>query len=280
MSNNNQNKGLRFLYGTVPGRVVLKLLTARFVSKAAGAYLSSPLSKPLIAPFMRKNNINPAEFDCSSFNSFNSCFTRKIKPELRPIDADPNHLIAPCDGLLSAFEIKSGLVLSVKNSRYTVLDLLQNSELAGRYQNGYCLVFRLCVNHYHRYAFVESGVQTNNTFLPGVLHTVRPVATAVLPVFTKNCREYTVITTKNFGQLLQMEVGAMLVGKIKNLHGAGPVQRGQEKGMFLYGGSTVIVLVEPGKITLQPGILKNTKEGVETPVLLGQAIATASNNNI
>ena len=72
----------------------------------------------------------------------------------------------------------------------------------------------------------------------------------------------------------------MLVGKIKNLYGAGPVQRGQEKGMFLYGGSTVIVLVEPGKITLQPGILKNTKEGVETPVLLGQAIATAQENNM
>ena len=72
----------------------------------------------------------------------------------------------------------------------------------------------------------------------------------------------------------------MLVGKIKNLYDAGPVRRGQEKGMFLYGGSTVIVLVEPGKINLQPGILQNTKAGVETPVLLGQAIATASNNNI
>lgn len=268
-----QSKGLQFLYRTVPGRVVLKVLSARWVSKLAGAYLSSPLSKPLIRPFMRKNKIDPAEYHCTGFRSFNDCFTRQIKPGLRPIDCDPTHFIAPCDGLLSAFEIQNGLVLSVKNSRYTVQDLLQNSTLAKRFQNGYCLVFRLCVNHYHRYAYVDFGEKGNNVFIPGVLHTVRPIATAALPVFTQNCREYTVIRSKNFGQLVQMEVGAMLVGKILNLQRATTVQRGQEKGMFLYGGSTVIVLVEPEKIQLHPNILKNTQNGTETPVKLGQAIA-------
>ena len=149
-------------------------------------------------------------------------------------------------------------------------------KLAERYEGGYALVYRLCVDNYHRYCYAESGMKSRNRFIPGVLHTVRPIALENRPVFIENCREYTCIKTDRFGILTQMEVGAMLVGRIKNhLAAKGPVKRGSEKGTFLYGGSTIIVLVEPGKLTVDDHILESSKVGREYPVLFGQRIGTA-----
>ena len=117
--------------------------------------------------------------------------------------------MAPCDGLLSVYKITEGLVLPIKQSRYTIADLLGNDPAAAVFQDGVCLVFRLCVQHYHRYAYADDGVILKKRFLPGQLHTVRPVALSALPVFTRNCREYTVMDTRNFGRLAQIEVGAI-----------------------------------------------------------------------
>ena len=144
--------------------------------------------------------------------------------------------------------------------------------MAQKYENGTCLVFRLCVHHYHRYAYPDNGRKTKNTFIPGVLHTVRPVALRELPVFTENAREYTVIRSENFGDVLQMEVGAMLVGKIDNYHQEADVRRGQEKGRFLYGGSTIILLLEPGTVAVTEKFFKATRAGEETEVKMGEAI--------
>lgn len=264
---------LNFLYNTVLGRLFLKILTARSFSKIVGHFLDTPLSKPLIRPFVKKANIDLTQYETVNYRCFNDCFTRKILPNLRPIDLEPTHFIAPCDGLLSVFAVQDGTVLNVKNSSYTIQELLQNKALADRYQNGYCFVFRLCVEHYHRYCYVDSGEKSENCFIPGLLHTVRPIATKAVPVFTENCREYTLIQSKNFGLLLQMEVGAMLVGKIQNYHGRGTAIRGEEKGMFLYGGSTVIVLMEKNKISPPQALLENTANGLETPVKMGEQLA-------
>ena len=163
-------------------------------------------------------------------------------------------------------------MIPVKQSRYTVSSLLGGDSVSKNYQNGICLVFRLCVNHYHRYCYIDNGVKGKNVFLPGKLHTVRPVALEEFPVFTQNCREYTVIKTENFGDIVQMEVGAMLVGKIKNYHGSGNVRRGEEKGMFLYGGSTVIVLLEEGRAHLPEELYQAAENRIETPVKMGQRI--------
>ena len=122
------------------------------------------------------------------------------------MNMDLSVLPAPCDGLLSAYPITDSLVIPVKGSRYSIRDLVRDEELAKKYEDGTCLVFRLCVHHYHRYAYPDNGRKTKNTFIPGVLHTVRPVALRELPVFTENAREYTVIRSENFGDVLQMEV--------------------------------------------------------------------------
>ena len=112
------------------------------------------------------------------------------------IDENPSHMIAPCDGLLSVWKINNKTVLPVKQSHYTLESLLRNKKLAEQYKDGYCFVFRLCVNHYHRYCYTDSGKKSQNVFLPGVLHTVRPIALAQEKVFCENSREYTLIRTQ------------------------------------------------------------------------------------
>ena len=139
-------------------------------------------------------------------------------------------------------------------------------------KDGVCLVFRLCVDNYHRYCYFDNGRKSKNVFIPGILHTVRPVALNSLPVFTRNSREYTLIKSENFGTVLQMEVGAMLVGKIQNHLGAGKCIRGEEKGYFKYGGSTIVMLVKKGKVHFEEELFDLTDAGFEIPVKMGQKL--------
>lgn len=280
MKTNNESAGLRFLYRTAPGRVVLKAASARCVSRLVGKYLDSPLSRGSIRGFVRRNGIRLADYETDRFRSFNECFSRKIRPELRPIDPEPDALISPCDGLLSAYRIDRDTVLPIKQSRYTIPALLGGDALAREFCDGICLVFRLCVNHYHRYCYPVSGEKTGNRFLPGKLHTVRPIALASVPVFCENCREYTVIDAGPFGKVAQIEVGAMLVGKIKNHSGAGTVLRGEEKGYFEYGGSTIVVLLQKDRIALPQSLFDATAAGTETPVRMGERIGILSDSHM
>lgn len=263
---------LQFLYKTSFGRILLKPLTAPALSKFCGRFLDSKLSAFLIKSFVRKNHIQLEDYETDGITTFNQFFRRKIKDGLRPFDMTPSNLCAPCDGLLSVWNIQKDTVIPVKQSYYTVESLLQNKELAAEYKDGLCLVFRLCVNHYHRYAYVDSGSKGRNIFIPGVLHTVRPIALETFPVFIQNSREYTVIESAAFGTLVQMEVGAMLVGRIVNHEQEAVVTRGAEKGFFEYGGSTIIVLVKKNAVCLRAEFLENSRRGIETPVKMGEVI--------
>ena len=267
-----ESRSLHFLYETVIGRAFLKVLCARWVSKMGGWYMETALSRPLIKRFIKNNQIDLSQFENEKFRCFNDCFSRKIKSNLRPIMGDETTLVAPCDGLLSAYTVTKDTIIPVKQSEYTLSSLLQNEELAKRFENGTCLVFRLCVHHYHRYCYPISGNKNGNTYIPGKLHTVRPIALENRPVFAENSREFTVIDSP-IGSVLQMEVGAMLVGKIVNHHDAMPVVKGKEKGMFLYGGSTVILLLEKDAVNINASYFENTKEGIETPVIMGQTLS-------
>lgn len=260
---------LRFLYQNVFGRIFLRLLISRPISKLAGLFLNSRLSKGLIKKFVSKNNIDLNQFHSDNFRCFNDCFCRKIKDGHRPLE---DGLIAPCDGLLSVYPIKDGLVLPIKQSQYGVADLLQDDKIAKEFDGGTVLVFRLCVNHYHRYCYFDDGVKSDNKFIKGRLHTVRPIALRKYPVFVENCREMTVMDTVHYGKAVQIEVGAMLVGKIANLHGSGPIKRGEEKGMFLYGGSTIVLLLQKDAVKIPDELFEATNTGLETPVSMGQQI--------
>ncbi|MBQ6374278.1 MAG: phosphatidylserine decarboxylase [Clostridia bacterium] len=256
--------------------MLLKPMTSRCLSRAAGAFMDSPLSRCLIPGFIRKNGIRLSDYEEARYRCFNDFFCRRVRSELRPICRDPQALIAPCDGLLSIHSIRDDTVLPVKQSRYTISDLLGGDAISEAYRDGLCLVFRLCVDNYHRYCYLDDGVKGANTFLPGALHTVRPIALRAEPVFVRNCREYTVMETAHFGPVTQIEVGAMLVGRILNHHGPGPVRRGDEKGMFLYGGSTVIVLLRKGRAELAPEFRNALDNGCELPIRMGQRLGSAA----
>lgn len=263
---------LNFLYKTIPGRFFLKLLSTRALSRACGAFLDSRLSYFLIKGFVQKNKINLDEYQTEGIKTFNEFFRRKIKEGCRPYDLIPEHFCAPCDGLLSVWPIRENSVIPVKQSSYTISSLLQNEELAAEYKDGLCLVFRLCVDNYHRYCYADSGKKSRNIFIPGKLHTVRPIALETLPVFTENCREYTTIESSVFGKLVQIEVGAMLVGRIVNFEEEAIAERGKEKGFFEYGGSTIIILAKKDAVKINDDILQNSASGIETPVKMGMQI--------
>ena len=271
-----ESASVRFLYNTAFGRLCLKLIKRRWLSRLCGKYLDSRLSKHLIKRFVKKNNIDLSQYYADDFKCFNDCFCRQIREEFRPIDNDPAALVSPCDGLLTAYDITGASVIPVKQSGYTVASLLRDEALAEKYNDGLCLVFRLCVDNYHRYCYFDSGEKEDNVFIPGFLHTVRPTALAALPVFSENCREYTMMRTDNFGDAVQIEVGAMLVGKIDNYHAAHKFRRGEEKGRFLYGGSTVILLIKKGAACISEEFKINS--GEEVPVLMGQRIGSSINN--
>lgn len=266
---------LKFLYETVPGRAVLKVLTMPALSVVLGKFMDSPLSKGVIPFFIKGNHIDTSEYDMTGFECFNDCFTRRLLPGKRVICREKSALIAPCDGYLSAYEINEDTVVPVKGSRYYISDLLKDKELAAGYEGGTCLVFRLCVHHYHRYIYPDKGTKGKNIHIPGVLHTVRPIAIRNVPVFTENSREYTVLHTENFGDVIQMEVGAMLVGRISNNMEEGSFERGDEKGRFEYGGSTIILLLQKDTAIVHPKLFESTKMGREMAVKMGRKIGDA-----
>lgn len=270
-----ESASLRFLYQTALGRLLLKPLVSPCISKLAGAFMSSPLSRPLIGRFVKKNGICLSDYEDARYRSFNDCFTRRIRAEKRPIPMEKEAFIAPCDALLSAYPIKKDSVFRVKGSDYSVKGLLGGDEtLAKKYEGGTALVFRLCVHHYHRYIYLDGGKKGDNVFIEGKLHTVRPIALESFPVFVQNAREYTVMETENFGTVTQIEVGALLVGKIKNNHREHTFTRGEEKGMFLYGGSTIIVLTEKDAVLFDGRFFAATEENEEIEVRMGDTLGT------
>lgn len=269
-------KLLHFLYHTVVGRIVLRLLTHPLLSKIVGAFLDTRCSSFLIRPYIRKYSIDLSICQQQQYRSFNDFFTRRVRSDCRPFVQNAETLASPCDGKLSVYRIASDSILPVKGREYTVTELLRNTSLAAQFINGFCFVFRLTVDDYHRYFYFDSGKKGANVFLRGRLHTVRPIALETEPVFTENAREYTIINTDHFGTAIQMEVGAMMVGRICNYHQEKQVQRGEEKGKFEFGGSTIILLFQDGMVQPDPELLSNTAHGWESKVLCGEAIGQST----
>ena len=274
-----QDRMLMRLYGNMPGRMLLKLLTARWISRFVGALLSTKLSCRLIPSFIRKNNIDMTQYQQETYGSYNEFFCRRIRPDARVIDQTPEHLISPCDSKLTALPITPDSCFTLKHTPYTLQSMLRSQELAETFQGGYALIFRLTVDDYHRYCYVAQGEKEENVPIPGKLHTVNPIANDFYPIYKENSREYSILHTPIFGDILMMEVGALLVGKIVNHHGKATVSRGQEKGYFQFGGSTVVLLLKKDAVQLDADILENSQKGIETVVKIGEKIGIAGKVN-
>ena len=266
------NKGLSFLYNTKLGRIILKpLVFNRFVSMVVGKVLDSKLSCIIIKPFVRKNKIDLNDYEEKKYSSFNDFFIRKIKPEKRKVVMDEKAFISPCDAKLTVYEINDNTTFKVKNSLYNISSLINDKILSKEYANGYALVYRLSPEDYHRYYFIDNGKVNKNYKIKGKFHTVNPIVYDKFKVFKENTRECTIIETKNFGKIIYVEVGALLVGKINN-HEVLKFNKGQEKGYFMYGGSTVIILIKHSVVKIDSELIKNSKAGYETCVKAGERI--------
>ena len=267
----SQDLFLEKLYGSLAGRCLLKVLTQPVITELGGAFMNSSLSKGQIKSFVEKNNIDLNLYESQEYDSYNDFFTRTIKDGVRKIDEDEDALIAPCDSKLTVYPIADSLQLKIKNSVYTVEDLLMSPALADEYRGGLCLVFRLTVDDYHHYHFIDDGTADKEHFIQGVFHTVNPIASDYYPIYKTNSRAYTVLHTKHFGDVVQMEVGAMMVGKITNLQNQS-FKRGEEKGYFEFGGSTIVLLVQRGKVRIDTDLIENSENGYETIVRMGERI--------
>jgi Phosphatidylserine decarboxylase len=269
--NQGQNDLLKLLYGNVLGRSVLKVLTLPFISQLGGMVMDSGLSKRVISSFVESNHIDMSQYEDREFQSYNDFFTRKILEGKRSIDKEDNHLIAPCDSKVSYYKIDDHLKLKIKDTVYSLNDLLKDEELVKKYERGDCLIFRLAVDDYHRYHFFDDGVMMAYKKIDGIFHTVNPLANDYYPIYKENTRAYSLMRTKNFGDVIYMEVGAMMVGRIVNHH-VQSFLRGEEKGYFEFGGSTVVLLFEKGKIIVDDDIIEHSLNHDEVKVQLGEKI--------
>ncbi len=256
------------LYRTRVGRGIAAFLARPGFSRAAGWFMDTRASKVLIRPFIQANRIDLSDVADARFDSFNAFFTRRLKPGARPVCEEADALASPCDAYLTVMPVSPESVCVVKGTPYTVETLTRSAALSRTFDGGWLLIFRLTPAHYHRYAFPDDGKILETKRIPGVFHTVRPEALAALPVFKTNTREYALLETAHFGRMLYMEVGATMVGRIVNDKTEGAFRRGEEKGRFEFGGSTVILITEKGAFEPDARFSAET----EVSVQLGEAI--------
>ena len=268
-----QDHLLEVIYGHALTRMLLRPFLSPAVSDICGKFLSTRLSRRIVPSFVKKNHIDLGIYERQEFDSYNAFFTRKIKAEQRPINDQKNVLISPSDGKVTAYPITQKGRFWIKYTQYTAAQLLKDERLAERYMGGWIYVIRLTVDDYHRYCYVADGRKSRQRKIRGVLHTVNPVANDYYPIYKMNSREYCLLKTKELGTILLMEVGALMVGKISNHEeDSAQVKRGDEKGMFEFGGSTIVVMTEPGMAEPDKDIIQNTKAKAETLVKMGEPI--------
>lgn len=233
------------------------------------------LLHPVIRLYVRAYGIDMEEFalPIAAYSTFNAFFTRPVRPDRRPVLADPRVLVSPVDGaVIEAGEMTGGRLVQAKGIDYG-LDALLDGDPAWRdYVGGRFLALYLSPKDYHRIHMPCAGRVTRFRYVPGELWTVGPAGWRGVPnLFARNERLVTFLRTE-FGEAALVAVGATVVGKIRvvyhpiesNLRGAAPVaetlpepvflDQGAELGRFELG-STVILLTRPGEVELHP--LKN-----------------------
>ncbi len=267
---------LKFLYHTAFGKLALNVLVKRkLLSVIYGGTKDKPKSVKDIPQFVKDMKIDMSEAvrSIDEFETFNEFFYRKLKPEARPIGEG---LVSPADAKLIAFEhVDEVGEFFVKGQKFTLKEYLQSESLAEKYKNASLFIFRLAPNDYHRYHFPYEGDVGSSRKLNGRYFSVSPYALQAnfTKVFCENKREFLELRTKDKGNILLSPVGATMVGSIyetftPNSH----VQKGDEMGYFGFGGSTVVMLVDKSKVMIDQDLLDNTKNRIETAVVMGEKI--------
>ncbi len=268
---------MKWLYSTSTGEAALHLLVKRkFVSELGGWYMDTRLSAKRIHKFVVENNINLEECKISNpneFATFNNFFYRELKADARPIG---KNIISPADGKIIAFQSLNNISsFFVKGFKFTIKTFLQDKNLANNYADGAMAIIRLAPADYHRFHFPAGGNVSASKSIKGYYFSVSPLALrGSLKNFCENYREYCILETKQYGDILIADVGATMVGSITQTYKANTdVKKGDEKGYFAFGGSTLVLLFEKDKITFDDDLISNTKNGMETYIKMGESIA-------
>lgn len=279
-------KALQFLYGDSWSSKLLgypiALLAAYIplISIVYGWLQKSSFSKKKILPFIQTYDVDTSEFlqPWNTFTSFNDFFIRKLKPEARPIAAGKEVAIIPADGRYYVYEnIANVNGFVVKGKKFSLTSLLKDEKLASRYNQGSMVMARLCPSDYHRYHFPCGCIPNETKLLNGPLFSVNPIAIRKnIDIFFENKRTLCLLETECFGKVLYLEIGATNVGSIRQTyHPSSFQEKGAEKGFFEFGGSSLILLFEPGKISFDADLLAATKQGIEIRCLMGQSMGTS-----
>lgn len=267
-------KWLVWLYNNPIGKATLWTLVKRkLVSSIYGNMMDRNSSAKKIRPFIEDFNINMEIAQIQHFNNFNDFFTRKLKKNARPIDTSSRIVVSPADGKILAYADISNSWFFIKGYRFDVYSFLDNPDLAKKYRNGSLLIIRLAPMDYHRFHFPVSGNVSQAKKIDGDYYSVNPFALRKnAEIFCLNKREYSILTNPLFGDVVMCEVGATMVGSIIQTYKEKVVQKGDEKGYFKFGGSTVVLLFEKDKIHIDTDLLINTSKGYETSVKMGERI--------
>ena len=270
---------VKLLYSSrVGGLVADGIFANRWVSKLAGAFQSSNLSRARISSFIRDFEIPMQEFETKSYTSFNDFFVRKFNLGTRPFVDDPSVLPAFAEARYLGFDkVGAHQKFPVKGKDLSAESVLGGLSFGPAFTGGPVLIARLCPVDYHRFHFPDDGMIRSDHRITGKFHSVNPVALrGKSDIFATNERHVNLLETEHFGKIAYVEVGALCVGKIVQSHPwSKPFKRGDEKGYFLFGASTVIIFGQPGKWVPDADILKNTADKMETFVKLGQSVGHA-----
>ncbi len=269
---------LRWLYNSSLGKATLHTLVKRkMLTMLGGWYMSSRFSKKKVDKFIKQYQIDLSNYkisDSKAYLNFNDFFFRQIQEEKRPIGSG---LVSPADGKVLAFQSIADISsFFVKGSEFTFKTFLKNDELANKYADGAMLIVRLAPTDYHRFHFPASGLVSETKSIKGRYFSVSPMALKKsLEIFCQNYRTYSILKTEAFGDIIISEVGATMVGSIiQTYQSDSQVEKGDEKGYFAFGGSTLVLFFEKDKVKLDQDLLDNTRKGYETAVCMGETIAT------
>ncbi|MBI6547024.1 MAG: phosphatidylserine decarboxylase [Cyanobacteria bacterium NC_groundwater_1444_Ag_S-0.65um_54_12] len=268
---------LRWFYESRTGAWLFeRFLNNGFISWLYGKWQERPASRRQIRAFATTYGINLAELELpvDSYPSFNAFFCRRLKPGARPFAEDPAILPAPADGKILVFpHLAAELLLPIKGNTVSLSVLLASEAAARPYSGGTGMVIRLAPYDYHRFHFPDTGRVGMASLIPGRYHSVNPIALAkVSQLYCHNKRAVTWFDSENFGRIAYVEVGALGVGSIVQTYDPGHVRRGAEKGYFQFGGSTLLLLFEPGVVEFAADLIWSSQAGIENSIIAGSAI--------
>ena len=270
---------LRFAYQSVFGKLLhWPLFANSLCSRLLGYYADSGISRGRIAGTVEQLGIDMSEVEIpeGGFRSFNDFFTRKLKAGARPLAQEEESLLSPADCRLLVYPQLSGdRCIPVKGAEFTVSELLgkPNAELVNFFRGGALCICRLCPADYHRYHFPADGEILDSWALRGKYHSVHPIALQRgLRVFGENLRQVSLLKLSPFGKMAFIEVGAFGVASIQQTSTGKSFRKGDEKGYFAFGGSTILMIFPPGRVTFSPDLVEKSQENIECLVRMGEEI--------